>query len=138
MCVIKYFSYFRFLALLCSQALQFSLFRPCQSRWAPSGHGVFWVGCFAGNCIFFFACIGRFTKNHRPFVISFYDNIFCTYFDGVPFCRPLGGCRYMPPCRIGRPLWPSGPTILLGLCLVTVLRGTKSVLYERCQPIKNG
>jgi hypothetical protein len=28
----------------------------------------------------------------------------------------------MPPCRIGRPLRPSGPAILLGLCLVTVLR----------------
>jgi hypothetical protein len=54
-----------------------------------------------------------------------------------PFCRPLGGFRYMPPYRIGQPLPPSGPAILLGLCLVTGLRGTQSVLYCRCQLVKN-
>jgi hypothetical protein len=81
--IIKYFFCFFFLALLCSQALQFSLLRPCLSRWAPSGHRVFWVGCFAGSSVFFFACIGRFTNNHQPFII--------------PFSRPLGGFRYMPP-----------------------------------------
>jgi hypothetical protein len=96
MCVIKYFFYFLFLALLCSQALQFSLLRQCHYRWAPSGYGVFWVGCFDGSCVFFFACIGRFTKNHRPFTIFLYDGICCIYFDDVPFCRPLGSCRYMP------------------------------------------
>jgi hypothetical protein len=68
--------------------------------------------------------------------LFFYDDIYCTYFDDVSFCRPLGGCRHMPPCRIGRPLRTSGPTILLGLCLVTGLRGTQSVLYWRYQPIK--
>jgi hypothetical protein len=119
-----------------SLALQFSLLRSCQSRWAPSGHGVFWVDYFAGSCVFFFACIGRFTKNHQPFIISLYDNICCTYFDDVPFCRPLGGCRYMPPAGLVGLLWPSGLAILLGLCLVTGLSDTQSVLYWRCQPIE--
>jgi hypothetical protein len=27
---------------------------PCQSRWAPSRHGVFWIGYFDGSHIFFF------------------------------------------------------------------------------------
>jgi hypothetical protein len=40
------------------------------------------------------------------------------------------------PYRIGRPLRPNSPAILLDLCLVTGLRGTQSVLYWRCQPIK--
>jgi hypothetical protein len=136
MCVIKYFLYFLFLALLCSQALQFSLLRPCQSRCAPSGHGVFWFGCFDGSHVFFFACISRLTKNHRPFIIFLYDDICCTYFDDVLFCRPLGGCRYMTPCWIGRPLRSSGPTILLGLCLVIGLSSAQSVLYQRCQPVE--
>jgi hypothetical protein len=42
----------------------------------------------------------------------------------------------MPPCRIGRPLWPSGPTILLSLCLMTGLSGAQSVLYWRCHPVE--
>jgi hypothetical protein len=100
-------------------------------------HGVFWVGYFAGSHAFFFACIGRFTKNHRPFVIFLCDDIYCAYLDNVPFCRPLVGCRYMPSCQIGQPLRPSGLSILIGLCLVTRLRGTQPVLYWRCQPIKN-
>jgi hypothetical protein len=54
-----------------------------------------------------------------------------------PFCHLLGGYRYMPPCRIGRPLRPSGLAILLGLRLVTGLRGTQSVLYWRCQPVEH-
>jgi hypothetical protein len=33
-------------------------------------------------------------------------------------------------------LRPSGPTILLGLCLVTRLSSAQSVLYWRCQPVK--
>jgi hypothetical protein len=85
-----------FLALLCSQVLQFSLFRPCQSQWSPSEHGVSWVGCFASSRVFFLACVGRSTKNHRPFIISLYDDICCAYFDDVPNCCSLGGCRYMP------------------------------------------
>jgi hypothetical protein len=40
------------------------------------------------------------------------------------------------PCRIGRPLRPSSPAILLGLCLVTGLSGAQSVLYWRCQPVE--
>jgi hypothetical protein len=60
------------------------------------GPGVFWVGCFTGSRILFFACIGRFTKNHQPFIVSFYDHIFCTYIDDVSFCRLLGGYKYMP------------------------------------------
>jgi hypothetical protein len=40
------------------------------------------------------------------------------------------------PCRIGRPLRPSSPEILLGLCLVTGLSGVQSVLYWRCQPVE--
>jgi hypothetical protein len=52
------------------------------------------------------------------------------------FCRSFGCCRYMPPCRTGQPLRPSGPAILLGLCLVTGLSGTQSVLYWRCQPVE--
>jgi hypothetical protein len=53
-----------------------------------------------------------------------------------PFCRPLGSCKYMPPCRIGRSLRPSGPAILLDLCLVTGLSGAQSFLYWRCQPVE--
>jgi hypothetical protein len=137
MCVIKYFFYFLFLALLCSLALQFSLLRLCQSRWAPSRHGVFWISYFVEfSRVSFFACTGRFTKNHQPFIISLYNNICCTYFDDVPFCHSLGCYRYIPPCRIGRPLWPSRLTILLGLCLVTGLSGAQSVLYWRCQPVE--
>jgi hypothetical protein len=34
-----------------------------------------------------------------------------------------------PPCRIGWPLRPSGPAILLGLCLMTRLSGAQSVFY---------
>ena len=135
--IIKFFFRFFVVALLCSQALQFSLLGPCQSHWAPWGHGVFWVDCFAGSNVFLFACIGRFTKNHRPFVICLYEDICCTHSNDVPFCRPLGGCRYMPPCWISWPLRPSGPAIKLGLCLVTGLRGTQSVLYWGCQPIKS-
>jgi hypothetical protein len=116
--------------------LQFSLLRLCQSQWAPSGHEIFWVGYFAGSRVIFFACIGRFTKNYRPFFIFLYDDICCAYLDDVPFCRPLGGCRYMPPCWIGRPLRPNNLAILLDLCLVTGLRGTQSFLYWRCQPFK--
>jgi hypothetical protein len=42
-----------------------------------------------------------------------------------PSSRPLGVRRYflsMFPYRIDRPSWPSNPTILLDLCLVTRLR----------------
>jgi hypothetical protein len=118
------------------QALSFPLLGPCQSRWAPSRHGVFWIGCFDGSDIFFFGCVGRFTKNHRPFIIFLYDNICSTYFDDVLFCCSFGHCRYMPPCRIGRPLRPSTPTLLLGLCLMTGLSSAQSVLYWRCQPVE--
>jgi hypothetical protein len=48
----------------------------------------------------FFACHGRFTKNHRPFIIFLYDGICCSYFDDVSFCRPVGGCSYMPPAGL--------------------------------------
>jgi hypothetical protein len=65
-----------------------------------------------------------------------YDDICHTYFDNVLFCRSLSRCRYMPPFWIGRPLRPSGPTILLGLCLMTRLSGTQSVLYWRCHPVE--
>jgi hypothetical protein len=85
MCVIEYLLCLPLLALLCSKALQFSLLGPCQSCWAPSRHGVFWIGCFDGSRIFFFGCVGRFAKNHRPFIISLYDNICSTYFDDVLF-----------------------------------------------------
>jgi hypothetical protein len=85
-------------SLLSSAAI--SLLRLCQSRWAQLGHGVFWAGCFASSHVFFFASMGRFTKNHQPFIISLYDDICCTYFDDVPFCRPLGGYRYMPHARL--------------------------------------
>jgi hypothetical protein len=61
------------------------------------GHGVFWIDCFVDSRIFFFVCVGRFTKNHQPFVIFLYDDICCYYFDEVSFCRPVGGCSYMPP-----------------------------------------
>jgi hypothetical protein len=44
----------------------------------------------------------------------------------------VGICPY----RTGRPLRPSGPAILLGLCLVTGLSGAQSVLYWRCEPIE--
>jgi hypothetical protein len=40
------------------------------------------------------------------------------------------------PCWIGQPLRPGSPGLLLDLCLVTGLRGTQSILYCRCQPIK--
>jgi hypothetical protein len=93
-------------------------------------------GCFDGSRILFFGCVGRFTKNHRPFIIFLYDDIYSTYFDDVLFCRSFGRCRYMPPCRIGRPLRPSSPAILLGLYLLTGLGGAQSVLYWRCQPIE--
>jgi hypothetical protein len=76
-------------------------------------------------------------KNHRPFIIFLYDHICSTYFDDVLLCCPFGCCRYMPPCRIGRPWRPSSPAILLGLCLVTGLSGAQSVLYWWRQPIKN-
>jgi hypothetical protein len=128
MCIIKYFFCFFFLAFLCSQALQFLLLRPCESQWAPSGHGVFWVSYFAGSHVFLFASIGRFTKNHWPFIIFVYDDICRAYLDYVPFCRPLGGCRYMPLVGSVDLLRSSGPAILLGLCLVTGLRDTQSVL----------
>jgi hypothetical protein len=42
----------------------------------------------------------------------------------------------MPPCQIGRPLRPSGPAILLSLCLMTGLSGAQSVLYWRCHPVE--
>jgi hypothetical protein len=58
------------------------------------------------------------------------------YFHDVPFCHSLGSCRYMPPCQISRPLRPSGPAILLGLCLVSRLSGTQSVLYLSYQPVE--
>jgi hypothetical protein len=91
---------------------------------------------FDGSRIFFFVCVGRFTKNHRPFIIFLYDDIYCTYFDDVLFYRSLGCCRYMPPYRIGQPLRPSRLAILLGLCLVTGLSGAQSVLYWKCQPVE--
>jgi hypothetical protein len=107
----------------------------CQSRWAPSRHGVFWIGCFDGSRILF-GCVGRFAKNHRPFIIFLYDNICSAYFDDVLFCCSLSCCRHMPPCRIGRPWRPSSLAILLGLCLVTGLSGAQLVLYWRCQPLE--
>jgi hypothetical protein len=73
---------------------------PCQSRWAPSRHGVFRIDYFDGCCTFFFVCVGRFAKNHRPFIIFLYDDICCTYFDGVLFCHSLNCCRYMPPAGL--------------------------------------
>jgi hypothetical protein len=66
-----------------------------------------------------------------PSLLFLYDDICCTYFDDVLFCRSLDFYRYMPPCRIGRPLRSSSPAILLGLCLVTGLSGAQSVLYKR-------
>jgi hypothetical protein len=108
----------------------------CQSRRAPSRHGVFWIGYFDGSCILFFGCVGLFTKNHRPFIIFLYDDIRCAYFNNVLLCRSRGCCRYMPPCRIGRPLRPSGLAILLGLRLLTGLSSAQSGLYWRCQPIE--
>jgi hypothetical protein len=54
----------------------------------------------------------------------------------ISFFCSFGHCRYMPPCRIGRPLRPSTPAILLGMCLVTGLSDAQSVLYWRCQPIE--
>jgi hypothetical protein len=140
MCIIKHFLHLFFLAIFCFQALQLALLRPCQSRWAPSGHGVFQVGCFAScSHVLFLTCLGRFTKNHRPFIILLYNDICCAYFDDVSSCRSFGGSRHfisMTPCLIGWPLWLSSPTILLDLCLVTGLRCTQSALYCRCQPIK--
>jgi hypothetical protein len=38
-----------------------------------------------GSRVFLLACIGRFTKNHWPFIISLYDDICCAYFEDVPF-----------------------------------------------------
>jgi hypothetical protein len=32
-------------------------------------------------------------KNHRLFIISLYNDICCTYFYDVPFCRSLDCCR---------------------------------------------
>jgi hypothetical protein len=84
----------------------------------------------------FFGCVGRFTKNHRSFIIFLYDDIYCTYFDDVLFCRSFGYYGYIPRCRIGRPLRPSGPTILLGMCLMIRLSGAQSVLYWRCHPVE--
>jgi hypothetical protein len=100
------------------------------------GHGVFWIGYFDGSRVSFFACTSRFTKNHRAFIISLYNDICCTYFDDVTFYRFLSCCRYMPPAELVSLLRPSGPAILLGLCLVTRLSGTQSVSYCRCQPIE--
>jgi hypothetical protein len=107
MCVIEYLFRLLLLALLCSKALQFPLLGPCQSRWAPSRHGVFWISCFDGSRIFYFGCVGQFAKNHRPFLIFLYDNICSTYFDDVLFCCSFSCCRRMPPCRIGWPWRPS-------------------------------
>jgi hypothetical protein len=33
--------------------------------------------------VFFLACIGRFTKNRQPFIVSLYDDIWCAYFQVV-------------------------------------------------------
>jgi hypothetical protein len=46
---------------------------------------------------YFLFCVGRFAKNHWPFIIFLYDDICCTYFDDVLFCRSFGCCRYVPP-----------------------------------------
>jgi hypothetical protein len=110
--------------------------RSCQSRWAPSGHGVFWIGYFIDSRTFFFVCVGRFTKNHRPFVILLYGDICRSYFNDVSPFRTVGGCSCMPPCRISQPFGPSCSAILLGLCSWTRLRGSQSVLYWRCQSIE--
>jgi hypothetical protein len=87
----------------------------------------------------FHVCFGRFTKNHRPFIVPLYDNICCAYLDDISVCCSLGVHGYflsMPPYRIGRPLWLSSTTSLLDLCLVTRLRRLQSVLYWRRQPVK--
>jgi hypothetical protein len=106
----------------------------------PDGHhrGMEYFGSaiLMADASSFFGCVGRFTKNHRPFIIFLYDDICCTYFDDVLFCRSFGCCRYMPPCRIGQPLRSSGPAILLGLCLMTRLSSAQSVLYWRCHPVE--
>jgi hypothetical protein len=96
---------------------------------APSRHGVFWIRCFDDSHILFFGCVGRFTNNHRPFIIFLYDDICRTYFDDILFCCSFGRCSYILPCQIDRPLRPSTPAILLGLCLVIGLSGAQSVLY---------
>jgi hypothetical protein len=48
----------------------------------------------------FFVCVGRFTKNHRPFVILLYDDICRSYFNDVSFYRTVGGCSCMPPAGL--------------------------------------
>jgi hypothetical protein len=50
--------------------------------------------------IFSFACVGRFNKNHRPFIIFLYDDICCAYFYNVIPYRSLGCYRYMPPAGL--------------------------------------
>jgi hypothetical protein len=52
--------------------------------------------CFVDSRIFFFVCVGRFTKKYRPFVILLYDDICRSYFNDIPFYRTVGGCSYMP------------------------------------------
>jgi hypothetical protein len=63
-CITEYFFHLFFIALLCSQTLQFVLLRMCLSQWTPSGHGVFWVRCFTSCPYVFVLSFGRFTKNH--------------------------------------------------------------------------
>jgi hypothetical protein len=45
---------------------------------------VFWIDYFEGRRIFYFVCVGRFTKNHRSFTFL-YDDICSTYFDVLFF-----------------------------------------------------
>jgi hypothetical protein len=126
------FSWFSFALRRCN-------FRFCD-RVNPDGHhrGMeYFESAILLTVVYFFVCVGRFTKNHRPFVILLYDDICHSYFNDVLFYRTVRGCSYMPPCQISQPLGPSCSAILLGLCSWTRLRGSQSVLYWRRQPSKD-
>jgi hypothetical protein len=55
---------------------------------------------FDGSRVSFFACIGRFTKNHQSFITFLYDNICCTYFDDIPFVALLVAVSICPPAGL--------------------------------------
>jgi hypothetical protein len=100
------------------------------------GHGVFWLGCFDGSRVSFFACIGRFTKNHQSFITFLYDNICCTYFDDISFVALLVAVSISPPAGLvglcGRVVRQSCWTCAWWPDWVALNRS----LYWRCQPIE--
>jgi hypothetical protein len=71
---------------------------------------------------FFFVCVGRFTKNHRPFIILLYDDICRSYFNDVPFYRTVGSCSYMPPAGLVS-LWAELFGNLVGHVLMDQIEG---------------